>query len=180
MADTILYSTLLLSLSNILYNFVQTYSHLTTTVANNNSHKPKLWFYLCQHVQPILHYASLDEILSHWTSRNAQLSSFEKLTIMNHEIQPLCPIKCNRFYISLPCFTKLGSFGYKVLSSLNSTTLIYIFVSKICLLLRAFETLLDFPLLCFKKMYNSTKMQPTSNVFSLIYLDFLNITKLDD
>ena len=75
---------------------------------------------------------------------------------------------------------KSVSSRYNVLSSLNPTTSICIFVRKNCLLLRTTVALLDFPLLCFKKMYNSTKTQPTSNAFGSIFLDHLNIANLND
>ena len=49
----------------------------------------------------------LDKIISHLTSGNAQLDSFEQHIILDHEIQPLCPVKCNRFCTRFPCFTKI-------------------------------------------------------------------------
>ena len=50
----------------------------------------------------------LDKILSHWTFGNTQLASFEQHNILDHEIQLLFVVKCNRFYTSLPHFTKIS------------------------------------------------------------------------
>lgn len=64
---------------------------------------------------------------------------------------------------------KSGSLRYKVLSSLNPTTSNYISINKICLLLKAFTTLLDLPLLCFKK---KVYLYKNSTHFKCLWFNF--------
>ena len=145
MTNTTLYSASLLLSYGILYNFLQTSAHLATTVASNNFlatkemvlswpkflANPPLCFYLMRF--------SLIEILGiqNWLSLNNIPSWIMKF---NHFILSNTIGTIQAFQAS----TKLGSSWYKFMSSLNPTTLIYILVSKRCLLLSTSATLLDF------------------------------------
>ena len=150
MANTTLYFASLLSPSDILCNSIQTSSHLAPIVASNNSQQPKLWFYLWQNVQLILHYAS-----PWWDSLSLNskeyTTSFLWIKYYPRSWNPIT-LSCQVWQVLYkPSITeKLGSYRLKVLTSMNPPTSIYNFVSKICLLLRVSTTLLDFQLLCFK------------------------------
>ena len=107
MPYTTLYSTSLLSPSDIFYNLVQTSSHLATTMSSNNIQQPSKGFILTKMCSQSTTMFLLDEILPHRTFGNAKLTSFEQHTILDYEIQPLHPIQCNRYCTRLPSFSKI-------------------------------------------------------------------------
>ena len=125
MGDITLYSTSLLFPSDILCNFVQIYSHLTAIVAINNVQQPKKRF--CP-------------------NQNVPLNNIPSWIMKSNHFIPYNVIGTIQAFQAL---AKSRSFGFKFVSSLNPTTSINISIIKRCLLLSAFATLLDFPLLCF-------------------------------
>lgn len=61
----------------------------------------------------------LTEILPHKTFGNVQLNSFEKHTILDYNIQPLFPVKCNRFCTIFPSLTKIRILQIQILKFLE-------------------------------------------------------------
>ena len=151
MADTTLYSPSLLLPSDTLCNFIQTSSHLAATMASNNFYNQSNGFISSKCL------ANLPLCFSLMRFSLIELLGMHNWLPLNNI--PSWIIKSNHFFLSsaigsvqaFHASPKLGSSRYKVLGSLNPATSIYIYVSKRCLLLSAFETLLDFPLLCFKR-----------------------------
>ena len=123
----------------------------------------------------------LDDIISHRDFGNAQLTSFEQLTILDYEIQPLCPIKCKRFYTSVPSFTKIEILWIQIHEFLEPNYFnLHFYQQKMSSTECIYNSIRLPTFLLQKKMCNSAKTQPTSNAFGLIYLDYSNIAKLDD
>ena len=107
MVDTTLYFASLISPSNILYNFVQTCSHLAAIVAIIIFSIQRNGFILTKMSSQSNTMFLLHEILPRRISRNAQLTSFEQHTILDYEIKPLCHVKCNWFCRIFQSFTKI-------------------------------------------------------------------------